>query len=246
MRQKLLPRKDKNPNFTYRGESPSRLDNLTDAVFGIAVTLLIFNLSSPNSLDDLIIFTKTLPAFLISIGFLIVIWQEHVRFSEIFTVRGPWLIFLNSLFIALIIFYVYPLRFLTLFLTKAIFNTDLPLEISAQEIPDLMIYYGFVAAALYFVLLWFYTLAIKKKEQLTLNNYEILHARYQQIRMIIMFLVPVISILLVWLIRPYSIGWSSFLGGMMYALYTPAIIIWVKFHKQAEKKMEEEMETQNK
>lgn len=198
---------------------------------------MIFNLSSPNSLDDLIIFTKTLPAFLISIGFLIVIWQEHVRFSEVYTVRGPWLIFLNSLFIALIIFYVYPLRFLTLFLTKAIFNTDLPLEISPQEIPDLMIYYGFVAAALYFVLFWFYALALKKKDILVLSAYETLHARYQQIRMIVMFLVPVASIILVWLIRPYSIGWSSFLGGMMYALYTPAIIIWVKFHKHAEEKL---------
>lgn len=234
MRKSMLSKLDKKPNLTYRGKSPSRLDNLTDAVFGIAVTLLIFNLSNPNSLADLIVFSKTLPAFLISIGFLMIIWQEHVRFSEVFTVKGPWMIFLNVLFIALIIFYVYPLRFLTLFLTKVIFDTDQLVEISAKEIPDLMIYYGSIAFALYFILFWFYAVTIKKRESLDLNKIELLYAKYQKIRMVIMFVVPILSILLVWLIRPYSISWSSFLGGMMYSLYTPAIIIWMKFHKKAE------------
>ncbi|PZX46986.1 TMEM175 family protein [Algoriphagus chordae] len=233
MRNKLFKSSDRDPNITYRGESPSRLDNLTDAVFGIAVTLLIFNLASPNSLEDLIVFTKTLPAFLISIGFLIVIWQEHVRFSEIYTMRGSWLIFLNSLFIALIIFYVYPLRFLTLFLTNLIFGTDLSLQISPIEIPDLMIYYGSIAFALYFVLFWFYNIAIIKKDSLALNPYELLHARFQRTRIIIMFTVPLLSIGLVWMIRPYSIGWASFLGGMLYAFYSPAIMIWAKYYKKA-------------
>ncbi|MEB2776615.1 TMEM175 family protein [Algoriphagus sp. D3-2-R+10] len=233
MRNQLFNSNHRDPNITYRGESPSRLDNLTDAVFGIAVTLLIFNLASPNSLEDLIVFTKTLPAFLISIGFLIVIWQEHVRFSEIYTMRGSWLIFLNSLFIALIIFYVYPLRFLTLFLTNLIFGTELTLQISPGEIPDLMIYYGSIAFALYFVLFWFYNLSIWNRKSLALNPYEELHAKFQRFRMIIMFIVPLLSILLVWIIRPYSVGWASFLGGMLYAFYTPAIIIWGNFYKKA-------------
>jgi uncharacterized membrane protein len=237
MGKRILSNNQKNPNFTFRGASPSRLDNLTDAVFGIAITLLIFNLSSPNSLRDLIVFSQTLPAFLISIGFLILIWQEHVRFSEIFTIKGPWLIFRNSLFLALIIFYVYPLRFLTLFLTKVIFNIDSLVEISAEEIPDLMIYYGFVAFALYFILLGFYVLAIQNKEVLKLNDFEFLHARFQRIRLVIMCLVPLISITLVWFLRPYSIGWSSFFGGLMYAFYTPLIMVWVKFHKKAEAKL---------
>lgn len=237
MRKQLLNKRSRDPYLNYRGESPSRLDNLTDAVFGIAVTLLIFNLSSPNSLDDLIIFTKTLPAFLISIGFLIIIWQDHVRFSEVFSVRGPWFVFLNSLFIALIIFYVYPLRFLTLFLTQLIFSTDLPVNISPEEIPDLMIYYGFVAFALYFILFWFYQLAIRKRARLELNAYELLHAKYQRGRMILMCAVPILSILLVWVLRGYSAAWASFFGGMMYALYTPAIIIWVKFHARASEKL---------
>ncbi len=233
MRSQLFNSRNRDPNITYRGESPSRLDNLTDAVFGIAVTLLIFNLSSPDSLEDLIVFTKTLPAFLISIGFLILIWQEHVRFSEMYTLRGSWLIFLNSLFIALIIFYVYPLRFLTLFLTNLIFGADISLQISPIEIPDLMIYYGSIAFALYFVLFWFYFIAIRNKEILSLSKYEEMHTKYQQIRIVIMFTVPLLSILLVWLIRAQSVAWASFLGGMVYGLYTPAIMVWIKTYKKA-------------
>lgn len=232
MRSQLFNSSHRDPNITYRGESPSRLDNLTDAVFGIAVTLLIFNLSSPNSLEDLIVFTKTLPAFLISIGFLILIWQEHVRFSEIYTLRGSWLVFLNSLFIALIIFYVYPLRFLTLFLTNLIFGTDISIQISPVQIPDLMIYYGSIAFALYFLLFWFYFIAIKRKELLGLNPYEVHYAKYQRARIVIMFTVPLVSILLVWIIKPFSIAWASFLGGMVYGLYTPATMIWVKKYKK--------------
>lgn len=240
MRNQLRTKSEKDPNIYYRGENPSRLDNLTDAVFGIAVTLLIFNLSNPNSLQDLLIFTKTLPAFLVSIGFLIIIWKDHVRFSEVFGMQGPWFVFLNSLFIALIIFYVYPLRFLTLFMTQLIFGTDLPVEISPEEIPDFMIYYGFVAFALYFILLGFYQLAIRKKGTLVLNEYELLFARFQRDRMLLMCLVPLLSILLVWLLRDFSVPWASFLGGVMYGLYTPAIIIWAKKHERAANKLIEE------
>ena len=62
--------KNRDPRIHYRGEQASRMDNVTDAVFGIAITLLIFNLVNPNSFADLLVFTKTLPAFLISISFI--------------------------------------------------------------------------------------------------------------------------------------------------------------------------------
>ncbi|REG81075.1 hypothetical protein C8N25_12920 [Algoriphagus antarcticus] len=81
----------------------------------------------------------------------------------------------------------------------------------------------------YTVLFWFYNLAFWNKEGLVLNPYVHLHAKYQRIRM---FSFPLLSILIVWLIRPFSIGWASFLGGVLYAFYTPAIMVWVKFYKK--------------
>jgi uncharacterized membrane protein len=83
MRNEINKNRQHDPRINYRGANASRLDNLTDAVFGIAITLLIFNLSNPNSFADLLTFTKALPAFLISISFIVLIWNEHSEFSEI-------------------------------------------------------------------------------------------------------------------------------------------------------------------
>lgn len=232
MRNDINKNRQHDPRINYRGTNASRLENLTDGVFGIAITLLIFNLANPNSFADLLTFTKTLPAFLISIGFLAMIWNEHLRFSEIYTLNDSRLTILNTLFIALVIFYVYPLRFLTLFLTNFFFQTDIAVNIQSDQIPYLMIYYGFVVFALYFTLFLFYSRAAKLKEDLGFNEFEIIYTKGQKSRLIIMFTVPLISIGLTIFINQFSFIWASVIGGMTYNLYTPAIIIWYRNFKK--------------
>lgn len=234
MRNELLKNRHQDPRINYRGEAASRLDNLTDAVFGIAITLLIFNLTNPNSFQDLLTFTKTLPAFLISISFIILIWNEHLDFSEIYTLNDTRLTILNTVFIALVIFYVYPLRFLTLFLTNFFFNTEIAVNIQGDQVPFLMIYYGFVAFALYFVLYLFYHRALRLKGALHLNAFEEFYTRSQKKRLLIMFAVPLLSILSTVLINEISFIWASVIGGVTYFLYTPLIIFWYsKFKKES-------------
>jgi uncharacterized membrane protein len=228
MRNTLLKNRQHDPRITYRGENASRLDNLTDAVFGIAITLLIFNLSNPNSFADLLTFTKTLPAFLISISFIILIWNEHVEFSEIYSFNDTRLIIYNTLFIGLVIFYVYPLRFLTLFLTNYLFQADLEVNIKGNQVPYLMVYYGFIAFALYFVLYLLYQRAYTLKTELGLNDFEQFFTRYQKKRILILFVVPVISIVVTLTINFYSFIWASIAGGLTYFLYTPLMLVWYK------------------
>jgi len=230
---KTLTKKDS--RITYRGESPSRLDNLTDAVFGIAITLLLFNISNPNSFTDLISLTKTFPAFLISIGFLILIWSEHSNFTLIYSLNDQVFKLINTLFIALIIFYVYPLRFLSLILTSAFFDINIPVNITGENVPDLMIYYGFVAFALYVTLYLFYRRALNIKLKLQLNDYEVFLTNQMMKRMIIMFSVPMVSIIIAFSFKRTSIFLASFLSGMVYCLYVPAIVIWQKRLKKLEK-----------
>ena len=230
---KTLTRTD--PRITYRGESPSRLDNLTDAVFGIAITLLLFNISNPNSFTDLLSLTKTFPAFLISIGFLILIWAEHSNFTLIYSLNDKIFKLINTFFIALIIFYVYPLRFLSLILTSAFFDINIPISITSKNVPELMIYYGFVAFALYVTLYLFYRRALVIKTKLDLNDYEIFLTREMMKRMIIMFSVPMISIIVAFVFKGSSIFLASFLSGMAYCIYVPSIMIWSKSLRRFEK-----------
>lgn len=232
MRNEINRNRQHDPRINYRGANSSRLDNLTDGVFGIAITLLIFNLANPNSFADLITFTKTLPAFLISIGFLAMIWNEHSRFSEIYTLNDIRLTILNTLFLALVIFYVYPLRFLTMFLTNFFFQTDIDVNIEGYQVPYLMIYYGFVVFALYFTLFLFYNRADKLKDDLGFNKFEILYTKGQKTRLIIMFSVPLISIGLTIFVNQFSFIWASIIGGIAYNLYGPAIIIWYQNFKK--------------
>lgn len=227
--------KNRDRRIHYRGEQASRMDNVTDAVFGIAITLLIFNLVNPNSFADLLVFTKTLPAFLISISFIFLFWSEHVRFSEIYTLHDTLLTMLNIGFIALVIFYVYPLRFLTLFLTNFFFGTDIAVNIRGDQVPSLMIYYGFVASALYVILFLFYCRAAQLADRLNLNDFERLHTRTQRQRLIIMFSVPFLSILATAILQQWSFFWASVIGGAVYGLYTPAMIIWQRHYLRQSK-----------
>lgn len=238
MRNELFKNRNRDPRINYRGETASRLDNLTDAVFGIAITLLIFNLTNPNSFQDLLTFTKTLPAFLISIAFIILIWNEHLEFSEVYTLNDTRLTALNTIFIALVIFYVYPLRFLTLFLTNFFFSTEIAVDIQGDQVPFLMIYYGFVAFALYFVLYLFYHRALILKTELSFNVFEEFYTKSQKNRLLIMFMVPLLSIILTLIINEFSFIWASILGGVTYCLYTPLIILWHNRFKNRSKKFE--------
>ncbi|MCH7403332.1 TMEM175 family protein [Belliella kenyensis] len=234
MRNEVFKNRSHDPRIAYRGQNASRLDNLTDAVFGIAITLLIFNLTNPNSFEDLLTFTKTLPAFLISISFIILIWNEHLYFSEVYTLNDSMLAFLNTIFIALIIFYVYPLRFLTLYLTNYFFYTDIAVTIEGNQVPSLMIYYGFIAFALYFILFLFYQRAFKIKHELALNEFEVFYTSSQRWRLFIMFSIPLLSILVTLVINRYSFIWASLAGGLVYLLYTPLIIWWqIKFKSRS-------------
>lgn len=227
--------KSHDPRINYRGKNASRLDNLTDAVFGIAITLLIFSVTNPNSFSDLLLFTKTLPAFLISISFLIMLWHEHHKFSEIYTLNDFRLTVLNTLFIGMVIFYVYPLKFLTLFLTNFFFGTDVAVKIDGWQVPDLMIYYSSIALVLRLILFLFYLRATQLKELLEMNDFEVFYTNSVLQRMFIMFLVPLLSIVIVILLKDYSPFWASVLGGISYSLYTPLILLWARnYERKAE------------
>ena len=139
---------------------------------------------------------------------------------------------LNTLFIALVIFYVYPLRFMMLFLTNLFFGTGINIHISGEQVPFLLVYYGLVAFALYFLLFLFYQRVSGLKEKLELSQVELMYTQYQKIRLVIMFAVPLISIGLTLLINQFSFIWASIVGGNIYWLYYPSMMIWSKKYKK--------------
>jgi uncharacterized membrane protein len=105
-----------NKEFRFRGEEPGRLENLSDGVFALAITLLLISTSAPNSFEQIKRFVWELLPFSACIVLIVLIWHEHFVFYYRYGLRNTTVIVWNTLFLIIVLFYVYPLKFLCKFL----------------------------------------------------------------------------------------------------------------------------------
>ncbi len=160
-----------NPEFRYRGEEPGRLENFSDAVFALAITLLLISSSPPHNFEQVKRFTYDLIPFLVCISLIITIWHEHYVFFLRYGLRSGKVVVLNTLFLVIVLFYVYPLKFLTKLVLYPIawvagedsIMKELGGMIRGEDIGDLMIIYGIGAASVFFVLRWMYRYALNAR-----------------------------------------------------------------------------------
>jgi len=95
-----------------RRHEVTRLEGFSDAVFGFAVTLLVVSLDTPEDVGDLITLAKGFAPFALTFAMVSRIWYEHNLFFRRYGLQGPWTAFLNSVLLFVVLFYVYPLKFL--------------------------------------------------------------------------------------------------------------------------------------
>jgi uncharacterized membrane protein len=90
----------------------SRLEAFSDAVFAFALTLLVVSLQVPKSYDELMNLMSGFPAFACCFGVLLWIWYEHNLFFRRYGLQDPYTVFLNGVLLFVVMFYVYPLKFM--------------------------------------------------------------------------------------------------------------------------------------
>ncbi|HEY6350074.1 MAG TPA: TMEM175 family protein [Candidatus Angelobacter sp.] len=183
--------------FLWRGGEITRLEAFTDAVFAFAVTLLVVSLEVPKTFAELLMAMKGFVSFAICFTILVQVWYEHYVFSRRYGLQTPYTVFLNSVLIFVVLFFVYPLKFLFTLLVGGLSGGVLathPLEetIRLSQVPALMVIYslGFAAVSAVFTLLFRYAYNLRK--ELDLNEYEALrtrHAYYNQLAMVVLALV---------------------------------------------------------
>ena len=98
--------------FRYRGVSSSRLEGLTDAVFGFSITLLVVSLQVPESFVELQASMYGFLGFVLATMVIFMFWNEHYEFFLRYGLEDSKTKFLNFIFLFLVLFYVYPLKFL--------------------------------------------------------------------------------------------------------------------------------------
>jgi uncharacterized membrane protein len=169
----------KSEDFKWRGAEGSRLESLTDGVFAFAITLLIVSLQVPKSFDDLVNTMKNFPAFGITLIAIIAIWYAHYLFFRRYGIKDRYIIVLNSALLFVVLFYIYPLKFLATLLINygilnPVFNLNIPVDITMDpsQGDQLMIIYGFgyLLIALVFALLHIH--AYKKRYEIELDEIE--------------------------------------------------------------------------
>jgi len=142
--------------FRWRGEDVSRVEAFTDAVFAFAVTLLVVSLEVPKTFDELLADMRGFFAFAICFALLLYVWYEHYKYFRRYGLRDAPTIWLNSALLFLVLFYVYPLKFVFTLWMNQLFGFSEKEMIEASQVPLLMVVYGagFVAIQLVFVLMY--------------------------------------------------------------------------------------------
>lgn len=152
--------------FSWRGEDVQRIEGLADAVFGFALTLLVVSLEVPNTFDELLATMRGFFAFAISGWLLYSVWFDHYMFFRRYGLQDTLTMHLSSVLLFVVLFYVYPLKFLFTALMDELlgFSTqvgsstgDVVQEIRPAQWPLLIVLFGvgFVVVQLvYFLLYW--------------------------------------------------------------------------------------------
>lgn len=90
----------------------SRLEAFSDAAFAFALTLLVVSLDVPRSYGELMILLKGFLSFACCFALLVWIWHEHNVFFRRYGLQGGLTVFLNGVLLFVVLFYVYPLKFM--------------------------------------------------------------------------------------------------------------------------------------
>jgi uncharacterized membrane protein len=206
--------------FRWRGEEIWRVEGFSDAVFAFAVTLLVVSLQVPRTFDELLTAMRGFFAFAICFALLLSVWYEHYKFFRRYGLRDTPTVWLNSALLFLVLFYVYPLKFLFTLLTDQLLGfADEVIEPSQN--PLLMTIYGagFVAVQLVFALL--YLRAYSLRNSLKLDAHELSVTREEIQGFLLGILVGLASVTIALLGGAGAVSWA----GYVYLLIFPLLHI---------------------
>ncbi|OLE51345.1 MAG: hypothetical protein AUG51_22850 [Acidobacteria bacterium 13_1_20CM_3_53_8] len=210
--------------FRMRGTGEiARIEAFSDAVFAFAVTLLVVSLEVPRTFTELMGTMRGFFAFAISFFALFHVWVTQYKYFRRYGLNDNFTVWMNGFLIFVVLFYVYPLKFVWNLALNSIMGFDMKVHmadgtvqppVTHEQIPAMMAIYGAGFAAVFLVFMLLYLHAWRKREKLSLNALELHDTREQVQEHALMVLIGLLSIA------------TALLGGPRYGIWA-GIIYWL-------------------
>jgi hypothetical protein len=159
----------------------SRLEALSDGVFAFAATLLVVSLEVPRTFPQLVQgLREGAFVFGLSFGALILIWAAHNGFFRRYGLHDGWTTFLNAALLFVVLFYVYPLKYVSRAIGYWVFGLESGayLVSTPAELSQLFILYGAGFVAIFVCLAFLYRHAAGRRDRLRLDAGDAHDARF--------------------------------------------------------------------
>jgi hypothetical protein len=172
--------------FRWRSHEISRIEGLSDAVFGFAITLLVVSLEVPKTFNELLHAMRGFGSFAICFTLLFTVWYNQYKFFRRYGLSDTITVVLNGALLFVVLFYVYPLKFLFSSLIDrfagrhnevVLPNGAIEAVIAPAQVGSLMIIFGIGYFAVFGVFVLLYLRAYRKREELELNRLELFDTR---------------------------------------------------------------------
>lgn len=251
LREKFIHHHTYKPHeFRWRSREISRLEGLSDAVFGFAITLLIVALEVPKTSGELLETMRGFAGFAVTFFMLYLLWYRQFMFFRRYGLEDTPTVVLNGALLFLVLFFVFPLKFFVGTMVNRLMGASKTIRlpsgtvervIQPEHLPLLFTIYGlgFTAVSLIFLLL--YAHAYRKREELDLNELEIFDTRRTveaQVHVVVMGLFVVALAVLMGLLRdkPYEDQVELGVTGVLY-LYFAFVIYRTRLYGRRRKAM---------
>jgi uncharacterized membrane protein len=198
----------------------ARVETFSDAVFAFAATLLVVALEVPSSFQELERVLAGFAPFTLSFGALILIWSVHRALYRRFPMADRTTVLLNSCLLFVVLFYVYPLKFLARSVSSMLLGREAAggVEIgSFEELGRLFVWYGAGFAAIFLLVALLYRHGARRAAALGLGPGAREQATFLARHYSIFVAVGLLSILL----AVTGLGLRVALPGWIYGLLGP-------------------------